>query len=141
MKSSKNEEAQKKYQNANNYFEKAGQNMWALFGFAETLYKLGKKETAYPVFEKVRLEAIAEYIRREEPRSKVLARTTELICCIHLRKSKDEISGIYSQVIDALGQVNELLTVYSQMQRRNITKTEFKKDLEELMAESRQVSG
>jgi tetratricopeptide (TPR) repeat protein len=141
MKSGKNEEAQKKYQNANNCFEKAGQNMWALFGFAETLYRQGKKETAHPVFEKVRSEAIAEYIRREEPRSKVLARTTELICCIQLRKSNDEITGIYSQVIDALGQVNELLTVYSQMQRRNITKTEFKKDLEELMADSRQVSG
>lgn len=142
MKNGKNEEAQKKYQNAKNYFEKAGQDKWALFGLAETLYKQGEKETAHhPIFEKVRAEAIVENIRREEPRTKVLARTTELICCIRLRKSNDEITGIYSQVIEALGRVDDRLTVYSQMQKRNVTKPEFKEDLEELMKESRQVSG
>ena len=141
IKNGKNEEAQKKYQNAKNYFEKAGQDKWALFGLAETLYRQGKKETAHPIFEKVRAKAIAENIRREEPRTKVLARTTELICCIRLWKSDDEITGIYSQVIEALGRVDERLTVYSQMQKRNVTKPEFKKDLEELMVESRQASG
>ena len=135
MKNGKNEEAQKKYQNAKNYFKKAGQDKWALFGLAETLYRQGEEETANPIFENVRAEAIVENIRREEPRTKVLARTTELICCIRLRKSDDEITGIFSQVIEALGRVDERLTVYSQIQKRNVTKPEFMKDLEELMAE------
>jgi len=142
MKNGKNEEAQKKYQNAKNYFERAGQDKWALFGLAEILYRQGEKKTVHhPIFEKVRAEAIGENIRREEPRTKVLARTTELICCIRLQKPNDEKTGIYSQVIEALGRVDDRLTVYSQIQKRNVTKPEFMEDLEELMEESRQVSG
>jgi len=44
MESGKNKEMQKKYQNAKNYFKKAGQNKWALFGLAETLYRQEKKK-------------------------------------------------------------------------------------------------
>ena len=60
---------------------------------------------------------------------------TELICCIRVPSLKDEGPGIYVQVLEALGRADERLTVFSQMQKRNVTKSEFRKDLEEFMEE------
>lgn len=71
--------------------------------------------------------------RREEPRTKVLARTTELICCFCVPRLNIEAPGIRSLVLQELGRVDERLTVYSQVQKSNVTKPEFQDDLDELM--------
>jgi tetratricopeptide (TPR) repeat protein len=130
-----NAEAKKNYGLAEKQFRKVtSQNKWALFGLAETLHRLGKQKEAKDIFEKIRLEATDEYIRKEEPRGKVQACTSELVCCLRIRRFKNERPVIHSQVIEALGRVDEQLTVYSQMQKRNVSKDEFKKDLDNLMA-------
>src|SRR5207248_237128 len=100
------------------------------------LYWLGYVETAQGILEKqVRPKAVDEEIRRVEPRTKVLAKTTELICCIRVPGLRSEAIGIRNQVTEALGRVESRLTVYSQMQRKNVFKDTFREDLKELMEE------
>ncbi len=129
-------DAMVKYIQAKEHFQKAnGQDKWALFGFAEALYWLGE-DGAQKIFkDQVRPKAIDEEIRRIEPRTKVLAKTTELICCIRVPELRSEVPAICSQVTEALGRVEGRLTVYSQTQRRNVTKEDFRKDLQGLMDE------
>lgn len=139
------EDARERYKKAREHFETAisiTRDKWALFGLAETLYQLGENDKAETIFRnEVRTKAIAEYISREEPRTKVLARTTELICCLRVTSLNGEVAGINSQVVEALGRVDERLTVYSLIQRRNVTKAEFRKDLDELLTEKWEGAG
>jgi tetratricopeptide (TPR) repeat protein len=125
------------FKQAKECFEQVSErDKWARFGLAEVLYALGEVETAREMFRtKVREAAIDESVRREEPRTKVLARTTELICCLCEPDLHKEAPGIRSLVLQELGRVDERLTVYSQIQKRNVTKTEFQDDLDELMAQ------
>ena len=131
----RSEEARAMLMEARELFRQvAEQDKWALFGYAETSYELGETEEAIDVFRsRVRAQAQNESVQREEPRTKVLARTTELICCLWVPEFNDEIAGIRSLVLQELGRVDERLTVYSQVQKRNVGKTEFQKDLEELV--------
>ena len=124
------------YQQAEHHFVQAvDQDKWALFGHAEALFWTGD-ERAQQIFEdQIRQRAIDEAVNREEPRTKVLAKTTELICCIRVPELRPEVPAIHSQVAEALGRVEGRLTVYSQVQRRNVTKEQFRKDLQELMQE------
>jgi tetratricopeptide (TPR) repeat protein len=111
-------------------------DQWAVFGLAESNYQLGKLDEAYAAFAgPVRTHAINEYLNRVEPRTKVLARTTELMCYLRVPTLWSQAPTIHDSVIEALGQVDERLTVYSQIQRRNVTKTDFRGDLAELMQE------
>jgi hypothetical protein len=43
--------------------------------------------------------------------------------------------------VDGLGQVDERLTVYSQLQRRNVRQRYFRDELDQLMGELRKVGG
>lgn len=111
---------------------------WALFGYAEALYKLEEKEKAIELFrDKVKKEAENEFINREELRTKVLAKTTQLICSIRAKDEKD-VHLCHGFVINALGdpRLSAKLTIYSQMQRRNVSKDEFRNDLDDLMKEA-----
>ena len=125
------------YEFAKETFAKAAdEDKWASFGLAQAQYRLGEEREAEPIFkDKIRPKAIEEYINREEPRTKAMAKMTELICCIQAPGLNDEAPGVYVQALEALGQVDERLTVFSQMQKRNVTKSEFRKDLEEFMKE------
>lgn len=123
------------------YREVSDREKWAPFGFAEMLHELGELTEAQRIFrEQVRTQAINESVQREEPRTKVLARTTELICCLRVPELRAEAASIRSLVLQDLGRVDSRLTVYSQMQRRNVEKVVFQADLDELwiaaMAES-----
>lgn len=133
-KEDKPEEARKMYECAKETFAKAAdENKWALFGLAQAQYRLGEKREAEPIFkDEIRPKAIEEY-NREEPRTKAMAKMTELICCIRVPSLNGEARGIYVQVLEALSRVDERLTVFSQMQKRNVTKKEFRKHLEEFM--------
>lgn len=136
IKTDRIEDAKEPYARAKELYEQVAQrDKWALFGYAEMLYALGEHEKAQQIFkDRVRGEAIDESVRREEPRTKVLARTTELICCLRVPDLRDEAPGIRSLVLQDLGRVDERLTVYSQVQKRNVTKSEFQDDLDELMS-------
>ncbi len=136
-KQAKPEEARKMYESAKESFAKAAdENKWALFGLAQAQYRLGEKREAEPIFkDEIRQKAIEEYFNREEPRTKAMAKMTELICCIRVPSLNGEARGIYDQVLEALSRVDERLTVFSQMQKRNVTKKEFRKHLEEFKGE------
>jgi hypothetical protein len=135
------DEAKKNYREAQKYFLAASKSeKWALFGLAESLYWLADAGADDLLRDKIRPQAVDEEIRRIEPRTKVLARTTELICCIRVREFQHEVAHIYSQVTEALGRVEEGLTVYSQVKRRNVNKREFREDLADLMSEFEQTS-
>jgi len=115
------------------YFDDAGRyhDRWAGFGLAEALYQLGEVKQAEKLFTgQVRERALDEYLNRVEPRTKVLARTTELYCYLRVGRLRDQVETARNNVIEALGQVDERMTVYSQIQRRNVSKAEFRKDLE-----------
>jgi tetratricopeptide (TPR) repeat protein len=127
--------ARTNYELASGQFQNASkEDKWALFGLAESFCRLGRKKQAKSIFEKMRIQAANEYISKEEPRGKVQACTSELICCLRISRPRNEISVIHSQVIEALGRVDERLTIYSQIQKRNVQKGEFKNDLDDLMA-------
>lgn len=107
---------------------------WARFGLAEAKWRLGELDEE--LYRNVRTAAIEEYVNREEPRTKVLARTTELVCCLRVPEFQDEVQSIHPQLVADVGRVDGRLTVYSQIQRRNVPKSEFRRDLEELLSES-----
>lgn len=79
-----------------------------------------------------------EYSQRIEPRTKVLGQTTVLICSMWIKDPdfNKEVNPIYSNLInETIGNVNGRLSVYSQVQRRNVSKEQFFEDLKELMDE------
>lgn len=106
-----------------------GNDKWALFGRAEMLWELGERDAATTLFARVREAAEREAIDREEPRTKVLARTTELICCLKVPALKTRVPVVRNHVTEALGRVDGRLTVYSQMLKRNVSKDDFRQQL------------
>jgi tetratricopeptide (TPR) repeat protein len=132
------EETNRYYQKAAQYFSEGSErDKWARFGLAESLFRGGQVDAARALFEKsVLSDAQRESVDRVEPRTKVLARVTEMICYARLPQFKDRLNHMYSQVLESLGDVDERLTVYSQLQRRNISRDEFRKELAQLEAEA-----
>jgi tetratricopeptide (TPR) repeat protein len=109
---------------------------WAIFGLGQTLYLLGETSEAERILAGPAREAAQnEYINRVEPRTKVLARATELICCALVPDISEEGRAVHGDLIDALGNVDSRLTVYSQFRKRNVKKDEFKADLAEFLKE------
>lgn len=108
---------------------------WALFGYAEALFELGKRDEAIRILrDDVKRQAENEFLNREEKRTKVLAKTTVLICCIRAGEHEGVVDSL-NAVRATLGTVDLRLTIYSQLQRRNVKREEFLLDLERLMAE------
>lgn len=131
-------EASRQFQRAAQYFSEASErDRWARFGLAEALFRGGQVEEARTMFETIVLsDARKEGIDRMEPRTKVLARLTEMICYIRVPKLRDHLPHMHSQVLESLGDVDERLTVYSQAQRRNVFRDEFMLDLTLLETEA-----
>jgi tetratricopeptide (TPR) repeat protein len=112
---------------------------WVLFGLAETLHKLGELEKATDIYiNRVLREAEKEFLTREEKRTKVLAKTTILICLIRGSSREQHIKDRYDEVISLVAELDGRLTVYSQMQRRNVSKDQFLEDLRMLMLDAPQ---
>lgn len=132
----KPDEAREKFERARTlYAQVAEREKWANFGYAEMLFELGMTQEAIDLFQNsVRLQAQNEYVQREEPRTKVLARTTELICCLRVPDFVDEIATMKTSVLQELSRVDERLTVYSQFQKRNVKKEDFPQDLDAIMS-------
>jgi hypothetical protein len=126
------------YKNAKNTFYTAPiKNKWIWFGYGESCYKLGEHKGVKELFEKVRNEAEVEYATRLEPRTRVLGQTTALICSIKVKSLHEHVNTIYNLIKTTLGSVDERLTVYSQLQKRNVSKKQFIEDLNKLMEEFR----
>lgn len=114
---------------------KKDKSKWIIFGYAESLYQIGeKKDLAKEIFEKIIYYlAENEFLNREEKRTKVLAKITQLICAIRAEEDTIIIRNTKSQVDSALSGVDTRLTVYSQLQRRNVDRDTFRKDLDKLL--------
>ena len=137
-KSGDNTEAERNYSNAYNTFDAAPEkDKWIYFGIGETLYRLNEKNKATEIFEKHVLEqAEREYTGRIEPRTKVLGQTTQLICSIWIKERNINVNSLKNSIIQAVGPVDDRLSIYSQNQRRNVTKKQFLEvELEEIMSE------
>ena len=115
---------------------------WIIFGYAESLYKLASEDKdkekinlAIEIFKKVVCYlAENEFLNREEKRTKVLAKTTQLICSVRANDDERTISNTKSQVEAALS-IDKRLTIYSQLQRRNVKREIFIEDLDKLLSQ------
>jgi tetratricopeptide (TPR) repeat protein len=111
--------------------EKVDDIKWGRFGLGQVLFELGQVDDSDKIFDGPALaDARAEYTTRAEPRTKVLARSTELICCALVDHLREQVKSVYGDLIVALGNVDNRLTVYSQFQKRNVKKDRFKADLD-----------
>jgi hypothetical protein len=127
------------YVQAKKFFEQAGARAkWSSFGLAETLHKLCEYKMAKELFAgPVMKEADREFLGREELRTKILAKTTQLICCIRLESSKQHVKDQHDALISLVANLGNRLTIYSQLQRRNVSKEDFIKDVDALLTEAR----
>jgi tetratricopeptide (TPR) repeat protein len=113
---------------------------WALFGLAEALWWLDEREEAEELFaNEARSFAQDEYIHRIEFRTKVLARSAELICCARASALRGEADHVFHDVLDALGRVDARMTIYSEVQRRNVDKTTFLADMQKVLGQAKDV--
>lgn len=116
----------------------ADKDQWALFGLGQVFAYLGKTSDAENILAgEARKNAQNEYINRIEPRTKVLARTTEIICCALVPRLRKEVHSVYGDLIESLGLVDSRLTLYSQFQKRNVPRDEFKSDQDGFVKEYR----
>jgi tetratricopeptide (TPR) repeat protein len=120
------------------FYEAPVKSKWIWFGYGESCYKLGDHQKASDILlEKVKNQAEFEYSTRLEPRTKVLCQTTVLICSMRIKKFRRNVDTTYNLIKTILGGVDERLTIYSQLQSRNVLKKQFLKDLDKQMEEFR----
>jgi hypothetical protein len=89
------------------------------------------KKIAIALFEKeVITLAEREYDTREEKRTKVLAKSCQLLCWQRINPNdKEKLENIRAMIEIPLSDLNDSLTIYSQILRRNIEYSEFKNQL------------
>jgi len=130
-------EAIKFYSDARDVFYKIkDRNSWALFGLGQALQRLKKYDEAKEILSgPARKNAVGQFSNRVEPLTKVSAKTTELICCAYTFAKGSEMATMYDDLMDALGLVDDRLMVYSQFQKRNLTKEDFVRELDSFISE------
>ncbi len=130
----KRDDARERFEEAKARYESVQpKDEWVLFGIAEMLYELGSENEAQKILrEKVRDTVVRESARKEESRKKVIGLTTALICCLRVPEWESEIASFRTSVLQEVGRVDDRLTIYSQIQKRNVVKAEFQKELAEL---------
>lgn len=118
------------------FLEAPIRNKWIWFGYAESCYKLEQfDEAEETLLSKVKNEAELEYSTRLEPRTKVLGQTTVFICSTRVKELFKDANSLYNQIKITLGGVDDRLTVFSQFQKRNVSKEQFLEDLNKIMDE------
>lgn len=110
-------------------------NKWSRLGHAQCSIRLDvNAEGAKKILrESVLPDARDEFVKRVEPRSKVLARLTELVCSLANNADMAVVESLRGQVLSSLGDVDNRLTLYSLRQRRNVSKDVFVDDLEAII--------
>ncbi len=104
---------------------------WSMFGLAEILKFRSEEGRAKALLSDVRGLVEKESIDRAEPRTKVLCRSTELICCVEVEQLHPLARVSYNYLVGELGRVDGRMTVYSQWRKRNIKKAVFQEELNE----------
>ena len=133
-------EARAHFEQCKTIFEGIQDEKWAIFGLAEALWWLGERKKAESLFaNEARALAQDDYVHRIEYRAKVLARSAELICCARATELRPQADHIFQDVLDALGRVDGRMTIYSEVQRRNVTKTEFVADMNVILHQAKKV--
>lgn len=125
------------FREAETLFSSLHDDKWAPFGLAEAAWQLAgisgdaaertRAESEY--IDEVMPRAKHENVHRIEWRSKVLALTTQLICAVRVARLQRHAATAYESAQQALGQVDERMTVYSQFCRRNVPKRAFETEL------------
>src|SRR6185503_14955339 len=130
------EKSLKYYEKAKAIFLEAPvKTKWTWFGYGESCFRLEDYEEAKRCFlQDVIPEAEFEYSTRPEPRTKVLGQSTVLICSMKVADLNDDVNALYNMIKTTLGSVDESVTIYSQFQRRNVSKKRFLEDLNDAMA-------
>lgn len=110
---------------------------WVIYGLAESMFHIDEenKKIAISLFDKevIRL-AEREYENREEKRTKVLAKTSQLLCLYRINPDdKDKLENVRAMIEIPLSDLNTRLTIYSQLVRKNIEYREFKNDLKQII--------
>ena len=110
---------------------------WVIFGLAETMYHIDEenKKIAIKLFDKEVINlAEREYENREEKRTKVLAKTCQLICHYRINPNDtDKLDNDRAMIELPLSDLNKRLTIYSQLVRKNVEYDEFKKHLKSII--------
>jgi tetratricopeptide (TPR) repeat protein len=133
-------EARRHFEKCKTIFTEIRNEKWAVFGLAEALWWLGERKEAERLFAtEARSLAQDEYIHRIEFRTKVLARSAELICCARATALREEADHVFHDVLDALGRVDARMTIYSEVQRRNVDKTTFLADMQKVLKQAKDV--
>jgi len=92
LKSVNSSRAKEYYENARDWFLAAGETeLWAQFGLAEASHYLGDTERADRCFAEVFNMVIDQYTQRQELRTKVLLRSTQLICAARKASLADQV--------------------------------------------------
>jgi tetratricopeptide (TPR) repeat protein len=117
--------------------ERRDRMKWVIFGYAESMFQLSENESELELSQNIFKKFIYhlaenEFLNREERRTKVLAKTTQLICAIRCKDDDILLSNIKSQVDSAIGGVDKRLTIYSQLQRRNVKREQLRHDIDKL---------
>jgi hypothetical protein len=121
-------------------FTAAGDGLWPTFAGLEAKYELERVVSSednerYQVvsdsedierYQVVIDAAVEQLSRRLEPRSLTLLHVTRLISEIRQGKDIAEVDGTFRDLLTALTTVDRGMTVYSQLQRHNISWEDFK---------------
>lgn len=111
------------------------------FALAECLFKLGEHEEADKAFVSAERTAAAEVGKHHEKRAVASLEESLLICHSRLLKLREgdeqernsetrQIRSVLRDALEAVGQMRQArVTVFSQIQRRNVTQEEFKEEL------------
>lgn len=138
LKASGTEAAAKKcFQDAKETFGGAPiKTLWTWAGYSDACWYLGEaEESAQIARDYVLHPASEEYNSRPEARTRVLAQTTVAICHLRIPELKAQTASILGSIRKDVGDVLDEITIYSPLQKRNVTKKQFYKELDSLYDE------
>ena len=107
------------------HFASAGEGLYSLFGLLETQIALGKTVDALD-YARVLQESTNELGTRTEPRTLVLLEETRMIAQFRDAKTAGvEISATYDNLRRAFKAVGSAVSIYSQLEKRNLLRDDF----------------
>ena len=113
------------------YAYRSSQNAWAAFGTCQCVELEGGTPDKDVIARIVLPKVLSEYSKRSEPRSRILAKQSELFCRRWLG-DREEMSRVRNIIEGLLGDVDNQLTIYSQVRKQNVAKAEYIAELSDL---------
>lgn len=109
---------------------------WVIYGLAETMFHISENKTSAIEIFKDEVIGLAEleYENREEKRTKVLAKTCLLLCHYRIDETNKQQFEKDKMMIDILlKDLDKNLTIYSQLERKNVKYTVFKENIKQIV--------